>query len=246
MKPWPDFQKPIRMLPSAMGDYPGYLSSSGDYTTTTAADGSFVLNQVPPGEWNLCAIEGMHPLGQQCITVQPGESLVTQLGEAAPGTVTVVGRLTCAEPGLVEFWAPHINHANLQPALAPVAPPTALPPMERGFWRVDWHHSAAGRARECGLTQYTPLVSDDGTFTIEGVRPGKYRLTFLLLAGNGTLRNLQETEGRPWTANLFTEIEVPAATDGSSRFDAGTFPIQVKRQEATAPSSTPPPSPAGP
>lgn len=228
----PQEGKSIRMLPSAMGDYPGYLSSSGDYTTTTAADGSFVLNQVPPGEWNLCAIEGTHPFGQKCITVRPGESLVIPLGEPEPGSVTVVGRLTCAEPDLIEFWAPLINHANLQPALAPVSPPADLSPTARRFWLVDWHHSAAGRARECALAQYTPVVSNDGTFTIEGVRPGRYRLTFLLLAGSGTLRNLQDTEGRPWTANLLTEIEVPDATDGSGRFDAGTFPIQVKRPEA--------------
>jgi RNA polymerase sigma factor (sigma-70 family) len=205
-----------------------------EYEAETDDRGRFVLDRVMPGGLTLERGLGYHPgmpypkshLGY--VEVQPGRSVSVTVG--ATGR-PLVGRLVLppdAGPlmGLASGWCLMIR--DLRPP---------YPKEYAGWdgarilsWWGEFHQTESGRAYSRQSRTYAAVVGNDGTFRIENVDPGTYKLSFVVphiqIGG----------QGRVWR-RLFgkanRELVVPEIPGGRS-----DQPLDLGRIELTPTNAT--------
>jgi len=159
---------------------PGVPRAFTNRRGTTHADGSFVIERVPPVAstvyWNVTAPHA----SRRWIPLQlrPGETRDVLLGGAG---IEVTGQL------VAENQPPGFNYefaVNDLVAKRPgIEPPAFL--AAKGFdwksgWTLDWLTTAEGRAYLRTLEHWYVTPEPNGQFRISGIGPGEYDLAFNL------------------------------------------------------------------
>lgn len=221
--------------------YPGaYSPASAHFTLRTGEDGQFEFNGVPPGRWRLhafpivsgtvVATSDSLPI-TQCVELGPGDRLEgLELGQPSTGAVTVTGRFVSPLKEPLGDWRPVVNHASLRTMMPTRTPPIDLPVGLHRSWMVDWSESREAFEIACAERDYPLRVAADGSFEVQGVPPGEYRLLCIAIGGGGSLKNLDELERRPWSASIETRVIVKGVEGGTpSAVDAGDFQLTIRQ-----------------
>ena len=162
---------------------------------------------------------------ERIVNVKPEVTTWVDLGGTGR---PVVGRFmppTGAKPGAVFRSSPDQSLERIHPE-PPY--PMILKGEERQAWLADWLKTEEGEAYSSQECEFDTNVRPDGTFRVEDVPAGKYRLqAYLHEPGNG----VPGTWG-PEVASIDTEITVPEIPGGRSDepLDLGT--IELKPVEA--------------
>ncbi len=206
---------------------------------TTAADGSFVFEKVPPGEHKITqrlarsepGVGRIYDTQGKPITVAPGAVTRVELGGQGS---TISGHAVFS--GATQFpiaWNQVAVELSLKvPGINDSAPKRDEFSSDAAFsaaWKsfhdvaaVYWE-SDAGRVFERSLRTYSTYCSDDGSFAIPDVPSGKYKLKISIRQLPGTSPN--EINGKEVGA-LETELVVPDTSgDEHPTMDLGTVQI---------------------
>ncbi len=243
--------------------YPGVCSLSQEvFSVRTDAEGGFVFDGVPPGRWLLRgypvesgtgyvgAVSDLLPI-VECVEVEPGGRVDgIDFGRAVPGAVTVTGRLLSPVAEALADWRPSINNASLRAILPRPAPPSGVPANGQRLWVAEWSESAEAFGVACAEREYPLRVAADGTFEVQGVLPGEYRLRCIVFGG-GTMAAAQRELARryglsarnaetrkepngagafPWLATIETNVVIRAGTGAAGGVIAiGDFQPKIRR-----------------
>ncbi|MBE7499629.1 MAG: redoxin domain-containing protein [Verrucomicrobiales bacterium] len=210
------------------------------YTTTSAPDGGFRFEKVPPGDYKLYRWQlpsrrntGGFAITETCqwpLTVRPGE---TNRVEYAFRGRPVVGQAVADPAEVAVDWQNDVH------VLALKLPPTASPPAVNredfatfeafrqahgASFRSNARVAEARRARTFQLT-----FEADGAFRVEDVPPGTYELRVRVTKpGEGTRPSpLPRPEDE--LGSLTREVVVPEGTDP---LDLGTLMVAVRAEAA--------------
>jgi len=200
--------------------YPGVCSLSQEvFSARTDAEGGFVFDGVPPGRWLIRgypvesgtgyvgAVSDLLPI-VECVEVEPGGQVDgIDFGRAIQGAVTVTGRFLSPVAEALADWRPSVNNASLRAIVPRPAPPSGLTADGQRLWVAEWSESAEAFGVACAEREYPLRVAADGTFEVQGVPPGEYRLRCLVFGG-GTMAAAQR--------------DTQSDEDVSSPFRAGT------------------------
>ena len=206
-------------------------------------DGSFVFEKVPPGDRKLYLQYKFHdgpgitPLSHGTyVRVKPGETAEVVIGGAGRpvvGRVKAVGAehadidwtrdVHTLQPKATEdigveapFSRTFASNADRQKAFAEYSQ------KQRAYWT-----SEAGRARERESKSYVLLFAEDGSFRVDAVPPGSYKLNISPADHNDSTPRYQFM-GRP-IGTLAKEIVVPPAPEDKpdAPFDLGTLELKL-------------------
>lgn len=145
----------------------------------TDGNGNFVMTNVPP-LFLWLSRQSTGKLGEiwryrtdlGSADVHPGETLHLVLGGTGRA---VVGRVL-APAGYDKPIDWNYSRVNLSVFIAPPEHFTTMTDAEKLAWRQAWFKSAEGQARMRNPRGHSVMIENDGTFRIDDVAPGKYRL----------------------------------------------------------------------
>jgi hypothetical protein len=184
-----------------------------EYSTNTGAQGDFVFEQVPPGEFKLYWVPGMGiPRSHQtAVHVEPGATLRVRIG----GTGRMVkGRLAHPDASQAIDWSEQAAFGNIAVKLPRLPIPEGLTVEELQKWETDFWESEEGRARAKAARNFPLMLQADGSFAIEDVPPGSYELCVEIF------KSPYDSTGRlPATAHLGSirkDVIVPQAAGNPS------------------------------
>jgi beta-lactamase regulating signal transducer with metallopeptidase domain/thiol-disulfide isomerase/thioredoxin/uncharacterized GH25 family protein len=181
-KPVQDWSVRLDPIRDQGGDAPrGHVG----FYATTAVDGSFVFDRVPPVA---CRVEGdlhwsvkgpLYSSRSVPITAAPGEEITLSLGG---GGAEVTGRVALDPPAATGFDY-HFGLNYLVARRPGINPPPSM--ASKGFdwrrgWSDAWTSSEEGAVYLRTLHHYFVKPDPDGRFRISGVEPGEYDLAFRL------------------------------------------------------------------
>ena len=172
------------------------------YTTHTDKQGRFVMERVTPGKASLYVGHGVSELAPKQAQVQAGETFWVMLGRTGGRTVT--GKITLPL-GHTGTFANHIG--SIGGRLIPLSG-TKRDSSHSGKWH-------------CGMQ-----IQKDGSFRVEAVPPGKYRLIV-----NEVRYRLGGWPGQyeSVVASAEREVHIPASPEGKDEpFDLGTVAMESK------------------
>lgn len=219
-------QKIALMSRPSQSDHENIDFNLADFTVKTDAQGNFVFDQAPPGEFSLYWVPGLYiPFSKETPTTVPaGQTVHAEVG--GNGTA-VKGKLTCAAGGDID-WSKQVSMAHFSTKMTPLLVPAGLSEEQRAKWRQDYWESEEGRERAKLHHTYAILINADGSFTLEDVVPGTYVVGISLSA---TAVNRQDPRRARLVARLDTEVVIPPGDDGHplQTFDLGTFTLKPTR-----------------
>jgi hypothetical protein len=161
----------------ASGQYRGGLGLDKKfYNSPLDADGRFVMERVPPGNFYVCLERGLNnrPILQTPVSVPAGQTVRVQVGGMGR---LLVGRLDAGEVKGVTNWQQQATSAILFPAVRTPRPtPTGLSQDAMKNWEVDFWQSEAGHNALFTGRGFTLDIAPDGAFTAYDVLPGAYNL----------------------------------------------------------------------
>jgi protocatechuate 3,4-dioxygenase beta subunit len=195
-----------------------------DYSTTTDAQGRFVISNVPPGERRLVRLipiddrSRMHsPLRD--VTVKSGE--VTRLTIGGDGT-TVIGQLALSDPSQQIDWKNSGHHSFSSYPRPPM-------PIRSAEEYQAWEKSSEIAEARKKARSYAVQLDETGAFRIEDVLPGKYDLQFHVMQSRNASGQYQGSLG-----SLTTNIVVSARGDATKAptIDLGRLEIGLRSPAA--------------
>lgn len=212
------------------GDHSGISLALMPYTAETDANGNFVFDQAPPGEYNLYINEGVgHVFSHQTrIQIQGGAATKVQIpGDGA----TVTGRFTLSDATQSVNWSRQLRFAALGTKMPPPPAPPGLTGAQLHRWEVAYNNSEAGRARMRSARSLALDVSPDGSFTVDDVPPGDYALNGQLFPTDASM-DLGSLTG-PRLGWVRQDIHVPAPADNSAAgtVDVGNVVVTLRRTQ---------------
>ncbi|MGC8640665.1 MAG: sigma-70 family RNA polymerase sigma factor [Isosphaeraceae bacterium] len=199
----------------------------------TDSRGHYAFERVIPARLSVSRIFALERSGFhvgtgaiRIVTVKPGVTTWVDLGGTGR---PVIGRFV--PPAGTKSGA--VFRSSSDQSLELIRPDPPYPPIlsgkEREEWLAEWLKTEEGQAYSNVECRFDTNVRADGTFRVEDVPAGKYRLqAYLHEPGNG----VPGTYGRE-LANIDTEITVPEMPGGRSDepLDLGTIELKpVKRQ----------------
>lgn len=154
---------------------PGRVTVPYSLNTTSDTEGRFVFERVPATVLRISRVTGVHITGfshVQKVEVKPGQTNQVILGG---GGRKVIGRIRTVPENVVKDWTLDLQKLVLQtPGL--VAPKREDFPDESAYWRA-WGEYYFTVAKKYYLT-----VSQNGSFVVDDVPPGTYRLELSISA----------------------------------------------------------------
>lgn len=185
----------VELYDPAADNYQGRVSLLGSYSVKPGADGRFLFEHVPPGDFCVF-VNSMNNIPfhhKTPLVVRPGETTDVVIREW-PGT-RITGRFV-PPPGKLIDWKKDfvVSHlyADLPPASAFINPG---PKAERPMRELEFWTSAAGREHVNTPRVYSVLVHSDGTFaTLENLPPGNYRFTTMFRIGGSSKKSSSVTQ----------------------------------------------------
>lgn len=168
------------------------------YFSAVSADGRFVIDPAPPGNFFLSLSHGPgeQRTHQTAAIVMPGQTVVIEMGKE--GT-DVAGKFLLPPGITITNWDDQIR-AHLQATLPPIQKPTGLGDEELKFWEVDFWQSEAGFKRLATSPQTSLIIQEDGSFRGYGVVPGEYRLVVRVTGSAGWTKSI---------ASLYEKVSIP-------------------------------------
>jgi hypothetical protein len=223
---------------------PGYSRYSGAvsldvaaFEALTDAAGRFRIDRVPAGDFLLYLNPGVGiPMTDEThVSVAAGEVARVVMGEPDPAGRTLVGRLKSSETLPVTDWRRHLTTYNLSRKLPVVQPPAGLSEDARQLWWVTWHQSPVGREQARQRRSHAVIVAADGRFTVRGVQPGEYQLSFVALPEELVRKNPWEQRAAAWRAQVIQPVTIPETDANSPGSDApvdlGDVVLKIQRNQ---------------
>jgi RNA polymerase sigma factor (sigma-70 family) len=246
LQPWGRIEGVVRLASGSAGKeillfdhsrdrYSGGTSLDFDFSATTDAQGRFVIEQAPPGEFSLFINpKGGTPYSYETpVTVKAGETTRAQIGGDG---LKIHGRFEMAGDYEVTNWSNQIGllyfHTNVGD---PEPPPDivrsdriALERWKRAFWNSDQGRILAAKRKSILLE-----VTSDGSFTAESVQPGAYELSIHLYDGPV---DRTRSEALDYTKQLGClgrkKIVIPETSPPDQSVDLGTITLLPTRRQA--------------
>jgi hypothetical protein len=186
LKPWGKLAGILHIGNSAAANKPILLQNDYDYevgpapillarTATTDAEGHFVIEGVPPGDWRL---EPHH----LAIHVRAGETTQVYLGGNG---AKLLGKLVSKKTNGTNRMAQLTVGLNTRGFSIPAPRRDDLSTLQeylsaKNEWlnkEFAFKNSAAGQKTRRDLRAYTAILQPDGSFSIDEVLPGTYQLS---------------------------------------------------------------------
>ena len=204
------------------------------YSATTDSDGNFEFARVPPLEGRLAREIVLQQLDHTSwmtegpvvpLLVEPGQAVQVQLG--GHGT-PVVGRFTAPDSADEPIdWSS--GSIQLRRAEEPPYPPAVNYVEDRERWLAKWKQTPEGKAFLARAWSSGAGLSNDGSFRIEDVPPGRYAMNAWVFAPK-----TDKPRSNPVIATAEMEFTVPEpATD--KPLDLGKIGIKLVQPPPPAP-----------
>ena len=210
--------------PSASGRGAFRVSLSAD----TDAQGNFVFERLPYGDFDLYLFPGMYrPFTHETpVQVEAGNTLAVKIGGTG-GTVT--GKFVLSDTSRAINWATQTRNAIISTIQKPPPVPPDLTGDARRQWVQAYRQSEAGMAESRAMHSYPLTVETDGTFTAEDVPPGSYNLTAVVLSLPVDESDMRGSLRAPRIGSLSEKIVVPesATNPASDAVNLGTVTINL-------------------
>ncbi len=212
--------------------WPAYRSvQDGLYaadSATTDASGHFTFEQVPPGGVTLYLSEGIGKSLSHQTALEVHAGVTTQV-EMGSGGRLITGTLVISD-GSKADWRTQVILASL--VTNAKRPSIQLPPAKDFAGKLNlldfFDQSTEWRAFERGSGSFPLQIAADGSFTVENIRPGPYKLSVSISESPydpGNPRIGMQRFGRRTSASLVTEVVVPGELDDLTPLDLGTFTL---------------------
>ena len=216
------------------GNYRTLHSDVMAFQSRTDTDGKFTMEFIPPGDSNLYLSYGVNvPFTDRTpISVPPGGTLEVVMGERDPEGRDLVGRLQMTEPGLVTDWKLQARGSSVYRDLPVVEPPSQLSREEKALWEVDWNETEQARERERLAVSHPLSLGPDGSFRVQGVRPGRYQLSVRVIPAEFQGEEFRAMQVGGWTAHGAKLFEVPPPTgEDAEPVDLGRIEVRPHRRD---------------
>jgi RNA polymerase sigma factor (sigma-70 family) len=195
----------------------------------TDAQGNFVFERAPAGDFDLYLFPGMYrPFTHQTpVQVEPGKTVSVQIGGTG-GIVT--GKFESSDPSRPINWPKQIWNDSIVTQLPPPPVPPDLTGDARRQWTQAYWKSEAGMAIARTMRSYPLTVGADGSFTAEDVPPGTYLLSAMISSVMLEDGDIQTAVRTPTLGSVRQEIVVPdsAANPTSDPLNLGTVIVRLK------------------
>jgi hypothetical protein len=194
----------------------------------TDSQGRFVFERVPPGSRRVFRVTNFHE-GLPGVTglshhteveVHPGQTTEIVMGGAGR---RVIGRIRTAPENAVADWT-----RDLQRLVR--ARPELTPPKESEFPDLTTYFQA-WRKHDAAEAKYYLAVKPDGSFVVDDVPPGRYRLELRVTEPPPDRLGEKRYMGSGHEiGSLRKDVTIPAASteSGQEPFDLGTFTLELK------------------
>jgi hypothetical protein len=190
---------------------------SHGFSVRTDANGRFVFPRVAPGDIWLTRTVAVRPgdgrqSGHQHVKVMPGDDLVVQLGGVGR---TLTGRIeTASDTNLIFYgsmWAKE-RHGMRTPRNW-----RNMSAEEKRLYVRAWRDSPESELFKQEVRNYEFPVQPDGTFRVDDVLPGSYRMQVRADAP------ILKGQSPRLAAKTEIQIEVPEATGADEPLDVGVL-----------------------
>jgi hypothetical protein len=202
------------------------LYAASDFISTDG-DGRFICELVPPGDVTLSLVQraGQTLSHQTVAEVRTGETVQVQIGGRGR---LVIGRLVMSDGSKVD-WSSQLIFGSLvtnlkKPTIQP--PPNSRDVASRLRILDFFDESEEWRAYERATGTFPIEVAADGSFAVQDVLPGPYKLVVSIsdsaYTGNGIMERVQ----RRTIASAREDVVVPDELTDLVPVDLGTFSLQ--------------------
>jgi hypothetical protein len=214
-------------LMSQLSPY-GHGSFRVDVSADTDAQGNFVFEKLPGGDFELYLFPGMNlPWSHQTpAQIQPGETLQVQIGGTGS---TVTGQFVLSNASRPINWATQTRNATISTPYQPAPVPPEIKGEDRKKWIEAYWSSEEGMAISRIARSYPLTVAADGSFTAEDVPAGAYTLNASISSQPIVLGEMPRSGG-PLLGSVRQEITVPYSADNQSGdpINLGTVMVKAK------------------
>lgn len=170
----------------ASAQYRGGLElDKNSYSSPLDANGHFVLEKVPPGNFYVCLQSDLksRSILNTPVTIPAGETVQLQVGGFGR---LVVGRFDAGVVQGVSNWQQQATSATLLPTVRARQPtPAGLSLEAMKHWELDYWQSEAGHQALYNNRDFSLDVAPNGAFSAYDVPPGAYTLS-LHISGSAT------------------------------------------------------------
>jgi RNA polymerase sigma factor (sigma-70 family) len=169
----------VQLLDQSFSRYGGGTSLDFEFSAISDAEGHFVIEQAPPGEYDLYIApnDGTPFRHRTPILVKPDQTVEVQIGGSGQA---IRGRFELADAPANVNWSNQIGFVTFQTSKVPPQPPGTLDRAALEEWKREFWQSEAGRALAREQDSIALQIGSDGSFVAENVKPGEYELTLQL------------------------------------------------------------------
>jgi hypothetical protein len=171
--------KRVQLLDDSFSLYGGGTSLDFEFSATSDAEGRFVIEQAPPGEYDvyIAPNDGTPYQHRTPVSVRAGQTIEAQIGGSG---VVINGRFELAEAPMEINWSNQIGFLTFQTSKVPPQPPGGLDRTGIERWKREFWESESGRTFARNQNSIALQIGSDGAFVAENVKPGDYELTIQL------------------------------------------------------------------
>lgn len=226
---WAD-RKVVWVAPRLLTSWMTMFHVHGRVTARSDANGSFTMENVPPGDCDLAIEDGP---GRATVCVAParvpaGQTLSVQVGGAG---LAVTGKLVPPLGVEIRNWANQAQSPELTADPNDLPQPKGWTPEATQRWHLEFPDTEAGRACLRNWHSYTLQIQADGSFIIPEVLPGRYWLHVGVsegwLGAGSTTTSDHDTRQIASYANYF--VVPDTATHTGSPMDLGELKLTAFR-----------------
>jgi RNA polymerase sigma factor (sigma-70 family) len=219
----------IQLLDQSFSRYGGGTSLDFSFSATSDSEGRFVIEQAPPGEYELfiAPMDGTPYSHRTLVTVKAGQTAHAQIGGDG---LRVRGRFELAGSEDAINWSNQVGYITFRSYERAPQPPANLERASVERWKREFWESERGRAFLRAEKSITLEIAADGSFTGESVKPGDYELTVNLYDRVGDRRQGEHLRDATLLGCVNSKkISIP---ESSEPLDLGTITLQPTGRQA--------------